>query len=255
MAARGAGAAAGADAAHRRAHAAFAADDPEAQARLRGISAGAAGSWAGPTAATCGSTIAGLRAMLDRLPAIRGGTGRAAPDVILAVGTPAVAALLQANAHDPDRVRQVSDPVGAALSRACAAGRQRHRFTARSNSASSGEMAGAAQGDRAARDRVSLSIRDAPHSAIGQFAAQFEAVAPSLGVELTPDRRARRCEIERAVAAFARAPNGGLIVTREHVVGSLHRELIIALAARHRLAGGLSIPRFRRRRRPDVLRT
>ena len=47
---------------------------------------------------------------------------------------------------------------------------------------------------------------------IGQFAA-IQAVAPSLGVEVSPVNVRDAGEIERAVAAFARAPNGGLIVT------------------------------------------
>jgi putative tryptophan/tyrosine transport system substrate-binding protein len=41
-------------------------------------------------------------------------------------------------------------------------------------------------------------------------------------------------EIERGVAAFARGPNGGLIVT-SNVLGTLHRDLIVTLAARYRL--------------------
>jgi putative tryptophan/tyrosine transport system substrate-binding protein len=49
-----------------------------------------------------------------------------------------------------------------------------------------------------------------------------------------PDQRTRRHEIERAIAAFARSPNGGLIVTAS-VVANVHRDLLITLAARHRL--------------------
>ena len=47
---------------------------------------------------------------------------------------------------------------------------------------------------------------------IGQFAA-IQTVAPSLGVELTPMNVHDASEIERAISVFARAPNGGLIVT------------------------------------------
>jgi putative ABC transport system substrate-binding protein len=59
-------------------------------------------------------------------------------------------------------------------------------------------------------------------------------VAPSLGVELSPVDVHDVGEIERAVAAFARADNGGLIVTAS-AVATRHRDLIIALAARHKL--------------------
>jgi putative tryptophan/tyrosine transport system substrate-binding protein len=62
----------------------------------------------------------------------------------------------------------------------------------------------------------------------------IQAVAPSLRVELTPVVLRNPDEIERAIMAFARTPNGGLIVTRltEAIV---HRDLIIELAARYRL--------------------
>jgi putative tryptophan/tyrosine transport system substrate-binding protein len=77
-------------------------------------------------------------------------------------------------------------------------------------------------------------IRDATTpSGIGQFGA-IQTVAPSLGVEVKPVNVRDATEIERDVAAFARAPNGGLIVTAS-AVAQRHRELIITLAARHKL--------------------
>ena len=68
---------------------------------------------------------------------------------------------------------------------------------------------------------------------IGQFGA-IQAVAPSLGVEVSPVNVRDAGEIERAVAAFARSANGGLIVTAS-ALALVHRDLIIALAARHKL--------------------
>ena len=68
---------------------------------------------------------------------------------------------------------------------------------------------------------------------IGQFAA-IQSVAPSFGVELSPVDVRDAGEIERAVTAFARSSNGGLIVTAS-ASAAVHRELIITLAARHRL--------------------
>ena len=70
-------------------------------------------------------------------------------------------------------------------------------------------------------------------SGIGQFAA-IQAVAPSLGVEVSPVNVRDAGEIERAVTAFARSPNGGLIVTAS-ALACVHRDLIITLAARHKL--------------------
>ena len=67
----------------------------------------------------------------------------------------------------------------------------------------------------------------------GMFGA-IQAVAPSVGVELSPVDVRDAGEIERAVTAFARSPNGGLIVTGGPLA-ALHRDVIIKVAARHRL--------------------
>jgi putative ABC transport system substrate-binding protein len=81
--------------------------------------------------------------------------------------------------------------------------------------------------------RAAVLYEPANSGGLPQFVA-IQAVAPSLRVELTPVMLRDTGEIERAVTAFARTPNGGLIVTRltETIV---HRDLIIALAARYRL--------------------
>jgi putative ABC transport system substrate-binding protein len=71
-------------------------------------------------------------------------------------------------------------------------------------------------------------------SAIGQLAG-IQAVAPSFGVELSPIDVRDGGEIERAITQFARGPNNGLIVPTSTGLAAGHRDLIIALAARHRL--------------------
>jgi putative ABC transport system substrate-binding protein len=65
--------------------------------------------------------------------------------------------------------------------------------------------------------------------------AAIQTVAPSFGVELTPVGVRSADEIERGITAFARSANGGLIVVGPTSSVQLHRNLIIALAARHRL--------------------
>jgi putative ABC transport system substrate-binding protein len=76
-------------------------------------------------------------------------------------------------------------------------------------------------------------IRDAANPAgSAQFAA-IQAVASPLGVEVSPVNVRDAAEIERSVTAFARFSNGGLIATGGRAIA--HRELIINLAARHRL--------------------
>src|SRR5262245_7546733 len=67
---------------------------------------------------------------------------------------------------------------------------------------------------------------------IGQFGV-IQSVAQSLGVEVSPVNVRDPGEIERAVAAFARTPNAGLIVTG--ALATVHRRLIINLASRHKL--------------------
>ena len=94
-------------------------------------------------------------------------------------------------------------------------------------------MAGAAQTDGTGID-ANRVIRDPAITAgIGQFGA-IQSVAPSFGVELTPVNMRDAAEVERAVAAFARGSNGGLIVTGS-AMALVHRNLIIRLAARYKL--------------------
>ena len=68
---------------------------------------------------------------------------------------------------------------------------------------------------------------------IGQFVV-IQSVAPSLGVEVSAINVREAGEIEQAVTAFARSPNGGLILTAS-ALAVAHRELVIGLAARHKL--------------------
>jgi putative ABC transport system substrate-binding protein len=74
-------------------------------------------------------------------------------------------------------------------------------------------------------------------TAVGTGTTQFavlQAVAPSLRVEVNPINAGDPGEIKRAVEAFARSPNGGLVVTAG-AAAAVHRELIITLAAQHKL--------------------
>jgi ABC-type uncharacterized transport system substrate-binding protein len=81
--------------------------------------------------------------------------------------------------------------------------------------------------------RAAILRDSAVASGIGQFGA-IQSVAPSVGVEVNPINVRDAAEIERAVAAFARASNGGLIVTGSALT-AIHRALIVRLAAQYRL--------------------
>jgi putative tryptophan/tyrosine transport system substrate-binding protein len=210
----------------------LAADDPEAQARNAAFlqALGELGwtvgrnvqidyRWSGADADRIRSAAAELVAL--------------APDLIQANSAPATAALLKATRTVPIVFVIVADPVGAGFVESLA------------------RPAGNATGFLAFEYGLSVKwlellkeiapgvtraavLRDpAIPSGIGQFAA-LQGVAPGFGVELRPVDVRDAGEIERAVRAFARSPNGGLIVTASPLA-LLHRELIATLAAQHRL--------------------
>jgi len=156
-----------------------------------------------------------------------------APDVILAHAATTVGPLLQATRTVPVVFPAVVDPVGAgfvdSLARpgGNATGFMNYEYSL------SGKWLELLKQNAPAVTRVAVLRNAASASGPGQFAA-IQAMAPSLGVEANPVNVRDAGEIERAVAAFARAPNGGLIVTASPAA-ALHRELIISLAARYKL--------------------
>ena len=251
VAARGARAAGRAGAAHRRAHDApprtIRKRRPASRRSCRGCS-----NWAGPTAATCGSTTRWAAGNADDIRRYAAELVALAPDVILASGASAVAPLLQATRTVPIVFVQCRRSGRRRLRREPgAAGRQRHRLHPVRIQLER-EMAGAAQGDRAGRDASGGPSGSRHHRRDRPVRRQSSRVAPSLGVEVSPVNVRDAGEIERAVTAFARSPNGGLIVTAS-ALAIVHRELIVALAARHKLPAVYSRPLLRRRRRPDLL--
>ena len=141
--------------------------------------------------------------------------------------------MLQATRTVPIVFPPVIDPVGAGLVDSLARPGGNATGFLCSNTAWAGKWLGSAQGDRARVTRVAVLRDPTTRSGTGQFAA-IQTVAPSLGVEITPVNMRDAAEIERAMTAFARAPNGGLIVTASGLA-VLHHDLIIALAARYKL--------------------
>ena len=81
--------------------------------------------------------------------------------------------------------------------------------------------------------RVAVIRDPAITAGAGQFGA-VQSVGPSVGVEVSPISARDAPEIERAIAAFARSSNGGLVVTQSALT-TVHRDLIVTLAARHKL--------------------
>jgi putative ABC transport system substrate-binding protein len=155
-----------------------------------------------------------------------------APDVILAIGAN-VAALLQATSSVPIVFVAVPDPVGAGFVENLARpGGNATGFTTFEYSIGAKWLE--LLKEIAPNVKRAAVIRNTEEAAgTAQFAA-VQAVAPALGVEVSPIGMRDMPEIERATMAFARGPKGGLIVTA-NAFGVVHRELIIALAARHQL--------------------
>src|SRR5216684_6412705 len=156
-----------------------------------------------------------------------------APDVILAHGASTVAPLLQATRTVPIVFPVLGDPVGAGFVDSLA--RPGGNVTGFMNFEYSigGKWLELLKQIAPGVTRVAvLRYADTP-SGVGQFGI-IQSVASSLRVEVTPVNMRDAPEIERAIEAFARAPNGGLIVTASPLA-QRHRDLIVTLAARHKL--------------------
>ena len=156
-----------------------------------------------------------------------------APDVILAHGAGPVEALLQATRTVPIVFVAVIDPVGGGFVDSLARpGGNTTGFTLFEYGIS-GKWLELLKEIAPRVTRAAVLRNPAIASGSGQLGA-IQAVAPSFGVELSPVNVRDAGEIERAVAAFARSPNGGLIVPAS-AAAQLHLDLIITLAARHKL--------------------
>jgi putative ABC transport system substrate-binding protein len=156
-----------------------------------------------------------------------------APDVILAGGTAAVGILLQATRTVPIVFASVADPVGAGYVDSVARPGGNATGFLLFEYGTSGKWLELLKEIAPGVTRVAV-IRDAAIAAgIGQLAA-IQSVAPSFGVELTPLNVRDAAEIERAVTVFAKSSKGGLILTGSSLA-LVHRDLIITLAARHKL--------------------
>ena len=211
---------------------AISADDAEAQDRITAFVQGLQQlGWTVGKNVRVDYRLAGIDA--DTLRKYAGELVALAPDVILAQSSPALAAMLQATRTIPIVFALIADPVGAGYVDSLAhPGGNATGFTVFDFS-----MGG---------KWLELLKEIAPHVtrvavlrelAVAAGPAQFSAaqtVAPSLGMELRPVDTRDAGEIERAITAFVRGSNSGLLVTGSSSA-SLHRKLIIGLAAQYRL--------------------
>jgi putative ABC transport system substrate-binding protein len=155
------------------------------------------------------------------------------PDVVLASGTLSVAAFQHITRTLPMVFVRVSDPVGAGFVDSLARPGGNTTGFMLFEYSSSGKWLELLKQIAPTVTRAAILRDPANPAGIAQFGA-IQAAAQSLGVEVSPISVRDAGEIERAVTAFARSANGGLIVTPSAGT-SVHQDLIIALAARHRL--------------------
>jgi putative ABC transport system substrate-binding protein len=156
-----------------------------------------------------------------------------APDVIVAHAATTVGPLLQATRTVPVVFPAVVDPVGAGFVDSLARPGGNATGFMNFEYSISGKWLELLKQIAPGLTRVAVLRNAATPSGPGQFAA-IQAVAPSLRVEVNAVNVRDAGEIERAVVGFARTPDGGLIVTASPAA-QVHHELIISLAARHKL--------------------
>jgi putative ABC transport system substrate-binding protein len=156
-----------------------------------------------------------------------------APDVVLAPGASTLGPLLQVTRTVPIVFAIVADPVGAGFIDSLARpGGNATGFTS-FEYAIGGKWLELLKQIGPDVTRIAILRDPATPSGTGQFGV-IQAMAPSLKVEVSPVNLRNAAEIESAVTAFARSSNGGLIITASGLA-TVHRDLIVKLAAQHRL--------------------
>src|SRR5262245_29402307 len=155
------------------------------------------------------------------------------PDVILAHGSSTVGPLLQATRTVPIVFPVVQDPVGAGFVDSLARPGSNATGFMSFEYGMSGKWLELLKQIAPGITRVAVLRDSAIPSGAGQFGV-IQAMAASLSVEINPVNVHNAAEIERAVMALAQPSNGGLIITASGLALG-HRDLIITLAARHKL--------------------
>ncbi len=156
-----------------------------------------------------------------------------APDVIFATGTAAMRPFLQATRTIPIVFVQVADPVGAGFVDSLARPGGNATGFIQFEYSLSGKWLELLKQIAPSVTRAAVLRDSAITSGIGQFAV-IQSVAPSLGMDVTAINLRDAAGIERAVTAFARTGNGGLILTAS-ALSVFHKDLIIGLAAHYKL--------------------
>ncbi len=156
-----------------------------------------------------------------------------APDVVFATGSAGVGAMLRVTRTVPIVFAIVPDPVGSGFVNSLSRPGGNATDFLQFEYSLSGKWLELLKQIAPGLTRAAILWDPAITAGIGQFAV-IQSVAPSLGVEVSPVNLRDAGEIERAVATFAQSSNGGLILTAS-ALSVVHRNLIVALAVRHKL--------------------
>jgi putative ABC transport system substrate-binding protein len=169
----------------------------------------------------------------DRLPQVAQELVALSPEVIFANTTPATKALQKETRTTPIIFVQVSDPIGAGVVASLARpGGNITGFLFYEDSIA-GKWLGMLREIAPHLTRAAL-LGNPKGFPFGYFLRIAKAIAPSLGIEIVPAPIANVEDLDRSIETFARVPNGGLLAPPDNTVEE-HRDLVIALAARHRL--------------------
>jgi putative ABC transport system substrate-binding protein len=158
------------------------------------------------------------------------------PDVIFAVTTPTVAALLRETRTLPIVFAQVSDPVGSGFVASLA--RPGGNVTGFTNinieSSIGGKWLELVKEIAPAVRRVAMIYNPPTSPFAGYYLRPFEAAGPAYGVQASAAAVHSDADIENTLDALAREPGGGFVVLPDTFTGT-HRDQIVSLAARYRL--------------------
>jgi len=212
----------------------LAADDPELKARLAGFRQGLEKrGWS-----------EGRNVSIDTRFAPDGGADRRQvlakelialqPDVILAQATPLVAALQRESRAIPIVFAGVADPIGSGFIASLPRPGSNLTGVMMFEASVTGKWLEMLKEIAPRLERVALVINPKSAPFYNYYLRAAESLSPSLGIKVVPSLVENAADIERTIGAFARTPNGGLLLAPD-VSTQVHRDLIIALAARYSL--------------------
>jgi ABC-type uncharacterized transport system substrate-binding protein len=164
------------------------------------------------------------------------------PDVILSEGTSTAAAFQRESRVIPIVFVAVSDPIGSGFIASLARPGGNLTGVMQYEATITGKWLAMLKEIAPGLARAAL-VANPKMTAYDYFLRAAEAIASSLAIELVPSPIENAADIERTIESFARTPNGGLILPPDATTTS-HRDLIIALAARHRLPAVYSVRVF-----------